>query len=101
MQPTRSAKEATRGLRLRVGIHRGPALAATVNDHLDYFGATVRGALELPGLADGGGLLLTPAVLTDPAVSSLLRERGLVGTMVAAEWGGGPPVPVQRFAWPA
>src|SRR5262249_54443846 len=57
-----AGREATRGLRLRVGIHRGPALAATLNDHLDYFGTTVRQALQLPALARGGGLVLTEAV---------------------------------------
>ena len=33
---------ATQGLRLRVGIHTGPAMVATINDHLDYFGTTAR-----------------------------------------------------------
>ena len=26
---------------LKVGIHRGPAIAVTLNDRLDYFGQTV------------------------------------------------------------
>ena len=32
----------TRNLRLRPAIHRGTALAANVNDHLDYFGTIAR-----------------------------------------------------------
>ena len=39
-----AADEATRPLRLRIGVHRGPALAATINDQLDYFGTTARQA---------------------------------------------------------
>jgi class 3 adenylate cyclase len=92
--------KATHDLRLRVGIHRGPALAATLNDHLDYFGTTVRQALHLPVLACGGGLLLTESVAGDPAVASLLHSRGLVGTLEQADLPGAPGAVVQRFALP-
>ena len=30
---------------LRLGVHKGPALAATLNDQLDYFGTTARDAV--------------------------------------------------------
>ena len=78
-------QEATRGLRLRVAIHRGRALAATRDDHLDYFGATACQAAELLRRADGGELLLTRAVATDPGVAALLRERGLQGEVIPAD----------------
>jgi class 3 adenylate cyclase len=68
---------ATRGLQLRVGIHRGPALAATLNDRLDYFGTTVHQAMRLLPFARGGELILTHAVAADPGVAALLRARGL------------------------
>src|SRR5262249_20331251 len=49
-------------LRTRVAVHRGPALAATINDHLDYFGTTVSLSMQLPGLVRGGEVVLTQPV---------------------------------------
>jgi serine/threonine protein kinase/class 3 adenylate cyclase len=77
--------EATRGLRLRVAVHRGPALAATLNDHLDYFGATVNQAAQLPRLAGPGDVLLTAAVAGDARVAALLRQRGLEAQVLRLE----------------
>jgi len=74
----------TRSLRLRVGVHRGPAMAATLNDHLDYFGATVRTASQLPALANGGEVILTQDVAGDPRVAALLAGRGLAGDLIEA-----------------
>jgi len=62
-------------LRLRAAVHRGPALAATLNDNLDYFGATVNEVMGLPGRGRAGDLLLTPAVAADPQVAALLATR--------------------------
>jgi class 3 adenylate cyclase len=67
----------TRGLTLRVGVHRGPVLVATINDHLDYFGNTARLAARLPRLAPPGGVVLSPAVASDPGVATLLQARRL------------------------
>jgi serine/threonine protein kinase/class 3 adenylate cyclase len=67
----------TRGLALRVGVHRGPVLVATINDHLDYFGNTARLAARLPRLAPPGGVILSPAVASDPGVATLLQARRL------------------------
>lgn len=64
-------------LSLRVGIHRGPALTATLNGHLDYFGSTVALAGRLPGLAAAGETILTDPVTSEPPVAALLRQRGL------------------------
>ena len=70
--------EKTRDLALRIGIHRGPAMVATLNDHLDYFGTTVSLAARLPALAKGGQIVLTRPVASDPRVAVLLDERKLV-----------------------
>jgi serine/threonine protein kinase/class 3 adenylate cyclase len=70
-----------KGLQLRVGVHHGPALAATLNDHLDYFGATLSQAMRLPGLVQGGEVVLTEAVASDPRVAALLQGQGLKGTV--------------------
>ncbi len=66
---------ATCGLALKVGVHHGPAMVATFNDHLDYFGSTVRIAASLPALASGAEIILTPSVARDPEVARLLQER--------------------------
>jgi len=63
----------------RIGIHHGPAMAATLNGQLDYFGTMVSQAMRLPKLIRGGEILLTPTVATDPAVATLLRARGFQG----------------------
>src|SRR6185295_16957338 len=36
LQSDLGSGDLTRNLQLRVAIHRGPAMAATINDHLDY-----------------------------------------------------------------
>src|SRR5206468_291467 len=58
--------EKTRDLALRVGVHRGSAMVATLNDHLDYFGTTVSIASLLPTLARGGQIVLTRPVASHP-----------------------------------
>jgi class 3 adenylate cyclase len=72
-----SASELTRGLQVRFAIHRGPALTATINDRLDYFGATAALAAALPTAAGPGELVLTRAVAADGPVADLLDAREL------------------------
>ncbi len=76
------ADESTRTLRLRIGVHRGPALAATLNDQLDYFGATARQAAATLDHAGNGELVLTQPVAADPEVAVLLNERGIAAEVV-------------------
>ncbi len=83
-----AANEATRSLRLRIGVHRGPALATTVNDQLDYFGTTARQALRALDFARAGELVLTPTVAADPEVAELLGERRIASEVVPADLGG-------------
>jgi serine/threonine protein kinase/class 3 adenylate cyclase len=68
-------------LRPGMVVHRGPAMAATINDHLDYFGATVNQAMALLDTARVGELVLTQGVASDPQVAALLRERRLTGEL--------------------
>jgi len=70
--------EATADLSLRVGVHRGPAMVATLNDHLDYFGTTVSVASNLARAARGGQILLTRPVASDPRVAAILADRRLL-----------------------
>jgi serine/threonine protein kinase/class 3 adenylate cyclase len=77
LQTLLSRNEATKGLKLRTGIHAGPAMAATLNGKLDYFGATVNLAMTLAGLAPPGDVVVTQPLAADPQVQALLRARGL------------------------
>lgn len=80
-----AGSETTRSLQLRAGIHRGPAMATTIQDHLDYFGTTVHAAEQLVELAGGGELILTYPVASDPQVAALLRERGIEAEVMEAD----------------
>ncbi len=70
---------------LRMALHRGSAMAATINDHLDYFGAVVRHLGAMLQRAKPGERLLSQAVMDDPPVSALLHERGLEGEVLPGE----------------
>jgi class 3 adenylate cyclase len=59
---------------LKAGIHYGPCIAVTLNDHLDYFGSSVNIASRLEGLSDGGDIIVSSAVRDDPDVEALIQE---------------------------
>ncbi len=88
---------------LKVGVHRGPAIAAALDEgRPDYFGLTVNVAARLRGLAGpGGGLCLTREVREAPGVRGLLA--GLPIEAEAARIAGvdGPPLLVFRLGLPA
>lgn len=75
-------------LRLRVGLHRGAALAATINGRLDYFGATVDQALRLPSLGQTDQLLVTRDLAADPHFVEQMRTLGLVAHVASTELPG-------------
>jgi serine/threonine protein kinase/class 3 adenylate cyclase len=81
-------QETTRGLHLRVGIHRGPAMAATLNGQLDYFGTAVNTALALPEHARAGDVVLTGTVAAEPLAAAFLAARGLTVDVVTADLPG-------------
>ena len=46
-----------RALILKIGLHKGAAIAVTLNDRLDYFGQTVNIAARVQNLADADELI--------------------------------------------
>ncbi len=52
-------------LRLKVGIHAGPALAVTLNERLDYFGTVVNAAARLEALANHGETIISRQAFED------------------------------------
>jgi serine/threonine protein kinase/class 3 adenylate cyclase len=76
------------GRGLRLAIHRGPAMAATFNERLDYFGTTVQALDQLLPLARDGMTVLSQAVAADPQVAALLEARALPPRLCHAEHAG-------------
>ena len=66
--------EGDRDLILKIGIHKGAAIAVTLNDRLDYFGQTVNIASRVQELADADDIYLSEAVFAVPAVKAALAE---------------------------
>lgn len=74
----RSALKEKPGLsefKLRIAVHRGPMLAATVNDRLDYFGNHAELALALPQELSQPTTLLTQTVANDGEVEKVLKAK--------------------------
>jgi serine/threonine protein kinase/class 3 adenylate cyclase len=82
LQGRLASGELTRGLRLRTAIHHGTALAANVNEQLDYFGATARQVIRMPAQVEPGELALSPTVASDPEVAAVLHQEGLESTPI-------------------
>jgi class 3 adenylate cyclase len=62
---------------LRVALHRGTALATSVNGRLDYFGRTVTTATGLLDAATNRPLVLSEELERDPEVIQFLESEGL------------------------
>lgn len=73
---------ATRNLHLRQAIHSGLAMAATINDHLDYFGQSVNSAWQLLDMAHADEVVLSDTVASHADVTEFLRSKGLTGTII-------------------
>jgi len=73
MQGVLSEQSTMRDLRLRIAVHRGPTVAATLNGQLDYFGQTVNEVLRLAQQSHAGAVLITQPVIADPQAATLLQ----------------------------
>ena len=58
---------------LKIGIHKGPSIAVTLNERLDYFGQTVNIASRVQKLADAEEIYITQDVYAYPGVKELLK----------------------------
>lgn len=96
LQPALTRNNATSGLRLRVGVHRGTAMVATINDRLDYFGSMVKTTMQLLAQARGGEMVLPEAVAALPEVAALLRERGYPHQVLESAQSDDPHEVLQR-----
>jgi class 3 adenylate cyclase len=70
------AQRSDPALWLKVGIHHGACIAVNLNDRLDYFGSTVNIAARLPGISQGGEVILSDSVYADGEVHAFLDQHG-------------------------
>ncbi len=63
---------AQRDFVLKIGLHRGAAIAVTLNERLDYFGQTVNIAARVQNLAGGDEIWMTAEVHAAPGVDTVL-----------------------------
>jgi len=56
---------------LKIGMHKGAAIAVTLNDRLDYFGQTVNIAARVQNLAGGDEICVTEDVHDAPGVADI------------------------------
>jgi class 3 adenylate cyclase len=63
-----------RVLILKIGIHKGAAIAVTLNDRLDYFGQTVNIAARFQSLADSDEIYISQDVYEATGVGDALSD---------------------------
>ena len=81
---------------IKLGLHKGPCIAVTLNERLDYFGGTVNMAARLQGRSVGGDIIISEALMVEPEVEALLAGKGLVEERAAIK-GFEEPVPYYRL----
>ena len=78
---TFNGKQADRALILKIGIHKGAAIAVTLNERLDYFGQTVNIAARVQQLADAEEIFVSEDVYSAEGVHALLTSRDVVSSV--------------------
>jgi len=68
---------ASRPLGLKIGVHRGRAVAVRLNDRIDYFGQDVNIAARVQGSADVNEVCITQKVMEAPGVSDMMENRSV------------------------
>ncbi len=63
----------SRDIVLKIGLHKGPAIAVTLNERLDYFGQTVNIAARVQTLAEADEICFTEDVWRASEVKDLLK----------------------------
>jgi len=71
-----------RDVPLKIGMHRGAAIAVTLNQTVDYFGQTVNIASRIQNLADANEIYLSEDVYSAPDVQPLLEQVGAEPSLV-------------------
>lgn len=72
---SRFNQTASRPLGLKVGVHRGRAIAVRLNDRIDYFGQDVNIAARVQGLADVNEVCISETTMQAPGVNEIVGNR--------------------------
>ncbi len=80
---------------IKLGLHKGPCIAVTLNERLDYFGSTVNLTARLQTQSMGSDIVLSRVLAEDPAVATVLRGRALRDEAATIK-GFERPVPFRR-----
>jgi class 3 adenylate cyclase len=104
-------RQPDKALILKIGVHKGAAIAVTLNDRLDYFGQTVNIAARVQNLADADEIFVSEDVYDSTGVRDELAPfavepqtaalRGVqqsmkvfrVAAQATAGYGGAVPLP--------
>jgi class 3 adenylate cyclase len=78
-------------------VHRGAAIAVTLNERLDYFGQTVNIAARVQNLADGDEICITEEVYGAQGVAEIIASYPLTKSEAALK-GVSKPMPVYHLA---
>ena len=74
---SRFNETSSRPLGLKIGVHRGRAIAVRLNDRIDYFGQDVNIAARVQGSADVNEVCITDTVAEAPGVSEIIQGRSI------------------------
>jgi class 3 adenylate cyclase len=91
-----NAGRGAEGIAIKLGLHKGPCIAVTLNERLDYFGGTVNMAARLQDRSEGGDIVLSQALLAEPEVKALLAGQRLLEERAEIK-GFDRPVPYWRL----
>ena len=69
--------DAERQIILKIGVHKGAAIAVTLNDRLDYFGQTVNIAARVQNIADADEIYLSAQVFEADGVAAELEPLSI------------------------
>ena len=69
--------DAERRIILKIGVHKGAAIAVTLNDRLDYFGQTVNIAARVQNIADADELYISEQVFEADGVAAELEPLSI------------------------
>lgn len=81
---------------LKIGIHRGPAIAVTLNEKIDYFGQTVNIAARIQGLAEENEICISKETGIQKANVSLSLGESILEESVFVK-GVVQPIDILRF----
>ncbi len=73
---------------IKLGVHKGPCIALTMNDKLDYFGSNINRAARAQGQSRGNDLILSQAMYEDAKVQTCLQNNVVNTHLFKAELKG-------------